>query len=53
MFKESSTAIRLAGNSIIILLLTICLTYGTSLFYQGDRSDFLQINAPPEFLDSL
>lgn len=52
MFKNSSLAVRLVGNLIIVSLICISILYGTSLFYQGDRSDFLKLNKPPVFLNS-
>jgi hypothetical protein len=51
MFKESSIFVRSIAYALIISLLVVCIVYGTSLFYEGDRSSFLTLNASPIFLD--
>lgn len=48
MFRDSPFIVRLAGNAIITLLLAVCVIWGTTIFYDYDKSDFLKLMRPPQ-----
>lgn len=52
MFEDSSNPVRWLGNGILFALLGVSIIYGTSLFYDPDRSDFIRLNYPPRILSS-